>query len=362
MNVSSFNVTDVGYHYIGLRVLAAMPEATREEQNSSIARSVSKYARDKALRLMLPEPKSTYETIGEKVCQELAHFGFAVASKRRGYELTTEGLETLGLLNDKRFVELRRRMSVVHLATYENLQAVVHAHIAHAEILSPVVEATRVVDTGYMAALLRPTFGAAAEPEAEVFLSETTGRSAKNVEDRLRERVVKKLVPQHSFAVALFRAMTDRLVSLRLINAMRVSREGVEFHRTYSPCVEGPPVRSWHHRVTASLSKGGTYAIFLSEPNFLDEEAQADLLTTLDTAYSSLKEQAGYFDLPDVRDFVCDRMSIPEAAFDEGVIALLEKPKPLLTLGLTYERITGRRKPLVRVGESTQIYNLIRRA
>jgi hypothetical protein len=96
-------------------------------------------------------------------------------------------------------------------------------------------------------------------------------------------------------------------------------------------------------------------------PTRFPEDPQI-LMNTLDEAYSTLPEQAGYFDLPDVRDFVCDKLLVPEAAFDEGVIALLEEPKPPVTLGLTYERITGRRKPLVRVGESTQIYNLIRRA
>src|ERR1700722_6930845 len=143
MNISSFNVTDVGYHHIGLRVLAAMPEASREEQNATNARSVLKYARDKALRLMLPEPKSTYETIGEKGCQELAHFKFASATKGRGYELTTEGMEILGLLDDKNYLDLRRRMALVHLKTYANLLAVVHIHITTQNgILSPTVETT----------------------------------------------------------------------------------------------------------------------------------------------------------------------------------------------------------------------------
>lgn len=362
MNISSFNITDVGYHYIGLRVLAAMPQASREEQNATISRSVLKYARDRALRLMLPEPKSTYETVGEKICQELAHFEFAEATKGRGYELTTAGMETLGLLNDKSFLELRRRMALVHLKTYANLQAVVHVHIAQKGIPSPAVETTKTIDTAYLAALLKPTFGTAAESEAEGFLDQMKERSPKQIEDALRERVLKKLIPQHSLSVPLFRAMCDRLVSLRLLNAMKVSCEKAEFYRTYSPCVEGPPTRKWHQRATTSLSAGGSYTIYLSEPDFEDKETQESLIGALDAAYSALKEQAGYFDLPDVRDFVCENLSIPEAAFDEGVIALLEKPKPPVTLGLTYERITGRRKPLVRVGESTQIYNLIRRA
>ena len=360
MNISSFNVTDVGFHYIGLRVLASMPEASREEQNATISRSVLKYVRDRALRLMLPEPKGTYDAVGEKVCQELAHFEFAESKRGRGYELTTLGMETLSLLNEKNFAEIRRRMALVHLKTYANLRAVVHCHITQNGIMGPTVETARTIDTAYVAALLRPTFGTAAETEAQAFLEEGKPRSAKKAEDALRERVLKKLIPEHSIGVPLFRSMTDRLVSLRLLNAMRVSAENAEFYRTYSPCVEEPPTRKWHHRVTTPVDGG--YAIYLSEPDFEDEETNHAFLDTLDQAFAVLPAQAGYFDLPDVRDFVSNKALIPEAAFDEGVIALLEAPKPLVTLGLTYERITGRRKPLVRVGGSTQIYNLIRRA
>lgn len=362
MNISSFNVTDVGYHHIGLRVLAAMPEASREEQNATISRSVLKYARDKALRLMLPEPKGTYDTVGEKVCQELVHFEFASAKKGRGHVLTAAGMESLRLLNERKYAALRRRMALIHLTTYANLQAVVHCHIVQNGLLNPVVEATRVIDAVYLAALMQPTFGAAAESEAVIFLEQVKERSPKKIEDAVRERILTKLIPQYSISVSLFRSMTDRLVSLRLLNGMRLSRKDAEFLRTYSPCVEAPPTRKWHHPVTTTLSTGGNYTIFLSEPDFLDEETNLTFLDTLDTAFSALPEQAGYFDLPDVRDFVCDAMLIPEAAFDEGVASLLERSKPPVTLGLTYDRITSRRKPLVRVGESAQIYNLIRRA
>ena len=41
VNITSYNVTDVGYHYIGLRVLAGLPSGTRrEEQTGTISRSV----------------------------------------------------------------------------------------------------------------------------------------------------------------------------------------------------------------------------------------------------------------------------------------------------------------------------------
>ena len=82
MNITSYNVTDVGYHYIGLRVLSGLPVgASRTEQTDTIGRSIRKYVSDKALRLMLPEPRGTFETAGEKVCQELVHMQFAKSLK-----------------------------------------------------------------------------------------------------------------------------------------------------------------------------------------------------------------------------------------------------------------------------------------
>ena len=68
MRITSYNITDISYHYIGLRVLAGLPStARREEQTNAISRNVLKYVSDKALRLMLPEPKGTFEIVGEKV-------------------------------------------------------------------------------------------------------------------------------------------------------------------------------------------------------------------------------------------------------------------------------------------------------
>ncbi|TIL75141.1 MAG: hypothetical protein E5Y65_19850 [Mesorhizobium sp.] len=361
MNISSFNITDVGYHYIGLRVLGAMPQASREDQNATISRSVLKYARDRSLRLMLPEPKSTYETVGEKICQELVHFKFSEPKKGRGYELTTAGREILALLTERRFVDVRRKMALVHLKTYTNLQVVVHSHILLGGILSPTVEATKPIDVAYVATLLRPTFKDVAEAEAASLLERLHNRSPKQIEDGLREEVLRQSIKGLSLGVPLFRAMTDRLVSLRLLNSMRTSAGGAEFLRTYSPCLESPPVMTWHHLATTPLGAGGIYTIYLSEPNFDDDETVNAFISAIDEAFVALPAQAGYFDLPDVRDFVCAKILIPEASFDEGVISLLERPKAPITLGLTYEKITGRRKPLVRLGESAQIYNLIRR-
>lgn len=361
VNISSFNVTDVGYHYIGLRVVGALPDATRDAQTATISRNVAKYMRDKALRLMLPEPKSSYDTVGEKVCRELVHFDFATAVKGRGYTLTATGIEALGLLNERKHLDLRRLMALVHLKTYTNLRAVVNTHIARGGVLSPIVEATRTIDIAYIASLLRPTFGPDAESVGTIFLDKSKKRSQKQIEDALRELVLNRLMPLNPMSVPLFRAVCDRLVSLRLLNAMRVNRNDAELNWTYSPCVHEAPLKKWHHLQKMQLSTGDTYAIYLSEPNFEDNATLETMLAALDDAFAALREQAGYFDLPEVRDFVCEKMLIPEASFDEGILALMDMPATPITLGLTYERISGRRKPLVRLRESTQLYNLIRR-
>jgi hypothetical protein len=78
-------------------------------------------------------------------------------------------------------------------------------------------------------------------------------------------------------------------------------------------------------------------------------------------AFAKLPAQAGYYDLPDVRDFVCERLKIPDAAFDEGINVFLDQHNPPVTVGLTYERISSRRKPMVRTRDTTQVFNLIRR-
>ena len=82
MNITSYNVTDVGYHYIGLRALDSLAPGTRRDNLTwTISQSVRKYVTDKALRMMLPEPRGTFETSGVKIVQELAHLGLAASVK-----------------------------------------------------------------------------------------------------------------------------------------------------------------------------------------------------------------------------------------------------------------------------------------
>jgi hypothetical protein len=364
MNITSYNITDVGYHYIGLRVLAASPTVPREEQDAAVAKNVAKYASDKALRLMLPGPRSSFSSVGDKVLQELAHLQLAKLTRGKGYVLTTLGTQAVEALNGRLYDFLRRLMGKAHLETYDNLRQVVFRHVHHGPIFSPIVEAARTTDPAYLTGLLRPTFGESVSEVLQSLSNELANESStpKKVEDSLRSAILSHLFPDAKLSLPLFRAMTDRLVSLRLLNVTRDKKEGCEWAKSYTPCVAGEPVKPWHKELEIQTDHDTAQIIYLSEPLMTDPAMQRQLLHAIEEGYANLPAAAGYYDLPELRDFVCEKLLIPEAAFDDGVNALLDKQPPSLTVGLQYERISGRRKPLVRSRETTQIYNLIRRA
>ncbi len=362
MNINSYNITEVNYHYIGLRVLGGMGTVVgRDRQIETVSANVRKLVVDRALRLMLPEPRGTFQSVGEKICQELVHFGFAHAERGRPYELTDNGQVALALLDDKQFVELRRLMTRVHLQTYDNLRAVVQAHFDAGAIWQPVVSSAHIDKPDYLPGLLEPTFGQDAPKKLATALDGQPLPSAKKLEDILRTEVLKRMLPGRKMRVALFRSICDRLVSLRLLNKPRAVVKQCEFEKTYSPCVAENPLQPWYTPLQIALANGKAYQIYLCEPDATDPDYQATLLSAVDLAFSTLFPEGGYYDIPDLRDWVCEYLMIPEAAFDDGLNCLLDWQPPVLSAGLQYERITGRRRPLVRIRQSTLLHNLIRK-
>ena len=362
MNITSFNITDVGYHYIGLRVIASLPaDTTREVQFGAVSRNVLKYATDKALRLMLPEPRGDFQAVGEKVCQELVHLGLAEAQYGKGYSLTDTGREALNLLNGGDHVELRRKMVAAHIKTYDNLRQVLAKQLNGEPLWSPLVDAKKYNQQSYLTSLLKPTFRGEAGAVAEAVIAGGV-ETAKKTEDLLREKVIRHVFPNLRMSLALFRSMSDRLVSLRLLNIMRATLDDCEFAKSYSPCYSRTPDAPWYTPYPVALPSNESFSLFLPEPSMKDARMQEALLAAIDESFPQLTAQAGYYDLPQVRDCVCQKLMIPEAAFDDGVNELLDIQPPPVTVGLTYEGISGRRKPLVRNRQSTQIFNLIRRA
>jgi hypothetical protein len=358
MNISSYNVTDVSYHYIGLRILARLATtARRKEQINTISHSVSKYVNDKALHLMLPEPQGTFKTVGEKICQELVHFKFARSIKGT-YKLTDAGINALKLLNEHRYVELRKLMVQVHLQTYDNLRAVLQRYLEVGYICLPVVEAKQLAAENYVQCLLEPTFNEESSAIAVDTLNNLQVKSPRKIKDALWKRVLRRIFPDMRVSVSLFHALVDRLVSLRLLNVMKTRINGCDFAKSYSPCVRQLPPQSWYVPLEIYLSSGEPFCFHFCEPDMADKKTQGQFLEAIDEAFSKLSPQAGYYDLPEVRYFVCDQLKIPDAAFDEGINHFLDLQLPFLTFGLRYEDISSRRKP---IKSHNQIYNLIRR-
>ena len=362
MNINSYNVTEVGYHYIALRVLDGMgTSAARNRQVESITENVRRFVNDRALRLMLPEPRGTFLTVGRKICEELVHMGFALSERGSPYELTSKGREVLSLLEERRYVELRQLMASVHIRTYDNLRALLQAHFETGAIWGPVVSSTHVGRPGYLQGLLEPTF----KQDASYVLAETLDQHAlppaKMIENILRAKVLTHAMPTQMMRVALFRSICDRLVSLRLLNKPRVARQRCEFEKTYSPCVTQRPLKPWYSRLQVPLRNGQQFEIYLCEPDANEPNYQSALFSAVDQAFSAMTPVGGYYDIPDLRDWVCEYLMIPEAAFDEGLNCLLDRQPETFSVGLQYDKITARRRPLVRSRQSTQLHNLIRR-
>ncbi|MBI4303398.1 MAG: hypothetical protein HY665_03565 [Chloroflexi bacterium] len=316
---------------------------------------------DKALRLMLPEPRGTFETVGEKICQELVHFQFARSGKTV-YELTESGRNVLDLLKKRSFAELRKVMVQVHLRTYDNLRRVVEKHLDVGAVWRPLVDPERMNDRSYVVKLLQPSFDGDAGNEVDSLLSTREVSTAKKLENALQERVLRRVIPEVNAGIPLFRAMCDRLASLRLMNMMRTTVDECDFIKTYATCLRAGPTRSWYVRVVIPMAHENFLSIFLCEPDMSKVDTREELLGVIYEAFPKLVSQAGYFSLPEVRDFVCEQLRIPEASFDEGVNLLLDQRPSPLTAGLQYEGISARRRPLVRDRGGIQIYNLLRRA
>ena len=140
MNITSYNISDVTFHYIGLRVIEALPSTVdKTTQTDTISKSIYSHVCHRSLRLMLPEPKGTFQSAGGKVCQELRHFGFVSGKKGLPYRLTESGLATLALLEENRYSDLRKTMAEAHLKTYSNLRTVFLHHLDGRAVWRPVV-------------------------------------------------------------------------------------------------------------------------------------------------------------------------------------------------------------------------------
>ena len=358
MNITSYNISEISYHYIGLRVLAHVPGHDRGAQLNAVSTNVHKFVNDRALRLMLPAPRGRFDTIGERVCQELVHLGLAEA--HGGYVLTESGQHLLAMLDDKRYTDLRRAMITAHIKTYDNLRIVLEHHMTGA-FFQPVVTADNLEKRRYLRNLLEPSFGTNSAQVLSETLDVANLPTPAKIQDALRTKILATKLPDLKMRTALFRSICDRLASMRVLNKTRVVQGECEFDKTYSPSVATDPPNPWYTTLNVPIDgppNGGSFQICLCEPEPTDSAFQGTLLTAIDTALNTYVAEAGYHHLADIRDHVCDALQIPDRAFDDGLNALLDTDPAPLSVGLTYEQITAGRRPLVRNG---QLHNLIRR-
>lgn len=365
MNISSYNVTDVTYHYIGLRVLDGIPRSTqRTEQIEAVANNVRKFVSDRNQRLMIAAPGTSYRGTAEKICTELEQFCFVQSQGKTAggrYDLTESGRHVLDLMAEQNAVALRRLMAVTHLQTYDNLRNVVQNHIITGPVWRPIeVNAEHIGQAGYLETLLTPTFGGDAASVAAAIYAEHGEQTPSKIRDALHAKVIKQFLPEQRMGVANFRGLCARLTTLRLLNLRYATVKGCKFHKTYSPCTVETTPHKWYTPLAVPLSNGETYRILFCEPDMAESGNQDILLNAIDHAMRQLSPIAGYHDIPDLRDTVCEALLIPEAAFDDGLNRLLDRTPSPLSVGFHYDGISANRKPLVR-RQTNQLHNLIRR-
>jgi hypothetical protein len=365
MNINSYNITDVTYHYIGLRVLDGMPPTSkRTEQTEAIASNVLKFVSDRNQRLMVAAPGTTYQGTAKKICTELEQFRFVKSQGKSvggRYDLTESGRHVLHLMAENNTVELRRLMARIHLQTYDNLRTVVQNHIGTGPVWRPIeVKAGHVGQAGYLETLLAPALGGDAASAAATIRAEHGDQSPSKIRDVLHGKIIEKFLPNQRMGVANFRGICARLATLRLLNLRRATFNGCEFYKTYSPCVVDDPPRHWYTPLDVPLPDGETYRLLFCEPDMAESGNQDTLLDAIDNAMLELTPIAGYHDIPDVRDTVCENLRIPEAEFDDGLNRLLDRTPSPLSVGFHYEKISPNRKPLVH-RQTNQLHNLIRR-
>ena len=239
--------------------------------------------------------------------------------------------------------------------------AVVQSHLHVGPVWWPIVTSGHLEQSDYIRSLLEPTFGDEAYYRTSIVNADLTMQGAKKISDALYRQILQQIMPNQKMGVALVRAISDRLVSLRLLNKSRVTLGECEFEKTYSPCVAEEPDFPWYYPLQIPLPDGSTFRIQLCEPDMSDQDVQGHLMFGISKAFDVLSPEGGYYDIPEVRDWVCEYLKIPEAAFDDGLNRLLDQHPAELSVGLRYDRITNQRRPLVRTHQAMQLHNLIRR-
>jgi len=348
VNITSYNITDVSYHYVGLRVVESSGGASRDRLAEMISAAVLKLVMDRALRMMLPAPRGTFSSAGEKVLNELKHFGLT-ETEGKHVGLTEAGKAAHQLLQSKQFVQLRRVFIRLHLETYSNFREVLLYLAGGESLLRPIKDSIDPTDLAVAWKVFLPW-------DSEGPARSSIDLTPQKVEDAITARLLERAFSGTKVTVPIFRSMCDRMTSLRLVNQSRVTKGGMEAFAIYSTCRKTKT--RWQHELSFVVS-GSPRTLFLSEYSIELKGAREALLAALKAAFDELEPEGGFYDLPDVRDKVCMSMLIPEAAFDEALLQLLESGNAPFSFGLRYERISGRRRPLVRQ-PGNQILNLIR--
>ncbi|HUY32269.1 MAG TPA: hypothetical protein VMV69_05775 [Pirellulales bacterium] len=383
-NITHFNVRDVALYYQGLVALAESPMASAVAAEEIRRRAVTSVERRRAI-FSLPSPRGHFDNLGEKILVDLRQMNLATVADTK-VKLTAAGLAIADGL--KKGEGRRARLAILGrlVETYDNaafLCATVTPPIGKPLFIPNPRAATEEMDdeegeSRVVPANLESVCAAWAEwclenhrpdlmppdflKRAEALLEASKEKRgfAEKARNALAQLVVESATKGRIAKAPLFGAIRDRLSTAGGLNSVTrpVPGKPLSVEVVFSCMHIGRPSAreaEWQP-LGARIMQVEDVWIHEAEPAHLVSSVLAAILE----ARRALVERAGYYRIYELRDRVCEGLTLSQGMFDSVFVHMYRTRPGLMTLGVDYEKITAKRLPIeIRDGASSNLFNLV---
>jgi hypothetical protein len=385
-NITHFNISDVALYYQGLVALAESPIETTVAAEEIRRRAVT-YVERRRATFSLPSLRGQFDNLGEKVLFDLRQMSLASVADNK-VKLTALGRVIVDYL--KKGEGRRARLAILGrlVETYDN------AAILCTTVTPPAGKAlfvpiprvtteqiddddddgeTRLVPANldsvctawadWCSENRRPDLMPAdlkTRTEALIEASKDKRGFAGKARNALAQLVVSSATNGRITKAPIYRTIRDRLSTAGGLNSVirPVPGKPLSVEVVFSCMHIGRPSKhseEWQP-LGAKLMLVDDVWIHEAEPQHLAQSVLAALLEARET----LIERAGYYRIYELRDRVCERLSLSQGMFDSVFVHIYRTQPGLMTLGVDYETVTAKRLPIeIRDGGSSDQRNLV---
>ena len=385
-NITHFNVSDVALYYQGLVALAESPTETPVAAEEIRRRAVTYVERRRAI-FSLPSLRGQFDNLGDKILFDLRQMSLVSVSDNK-VKLSGSGRTIVDYL--KKGEGRRARLAILGrlIETYDNA-AILCVNVTppgSKPLFLPIPRATteQVDDeddegeTRLLPANLESICAAWADwckdnrrpdlmPDDLKARTETLIDASKDkrgfagkARNALAQLVVSTATNGRISKAPIYRTIRDRLSTAGGLNSVirPVPNRPLSVEVMFSCMHIGRP--SKHAEEWQPLGA----KLMLSDDVWIHEAAPERLvesvLAGLKEAKGTLVERAGYYRIYELRDRVCENLSLSQGMFDSVFVHIYRTQPGLMTLGVDYETVTAKRLPIeIRDGASSSLRNLV---